>query len=488
MRDNLFDKYISQKINDYSSAVPDDMWQRIVDAKEPKRRMLFGFWQYVVGGSFIILSFVIGWQIKNNFINSKNISLLTNNKMVSKEQKLDNQKPFNKQIQVTHSLDNTAPVNSTTFLNNDNSNNTKIVSRNTAAKIDNKHNKNQITNLLVSANGKHNNELVSSNKSNILPNFGFQNSPKINDNGKLISINNQHEFAFRLKNPWQQDWYSPDRTNKFAHAKQSFINSTKKVYLPKIECPKSGDPMLRDFNIEIYASPDLVMKNTTPNKPVSGYYLSRKDSSETNQASFTFGARLSKAIGENMVFKTGVQYAQINTKFSYKTENERRLTTVITSRVIVRSPGDTIIVKDTSVTEQIGYSLRTSYNKLSSIDIPILLGYEWSFSDWKIGLNVGPIINISSWQKGETLDTSFQPLNFSKNKTVIFKKNMGLALYGGLSIIKNVGEKTSIFAEPYFRYNLSSSTNSSSLLNEKYKVAGVLLGVRYNLSKAKATH
>lgn len=483
MRDNLFDNYITQKIKDHSSAVPDDMWQRILDAKEPKRRFVFAWWQLTIAGSLMLVAILSGLQMKYNFFDINYVPQVKNSHQVFQEKKLDNKNDQQNKKQPIVVFDKIAQNNAIIFTKTKSADLIKLA------------NSNRVNGNINNIDTKLTTNSV--DKSHFFNNPHFSKKPQrtINDlnniskNADLVNDNTKENvFAFRLKYPWQKNWNSSDKSNQFIKFNRLAIKSAKELYLPTIECPKAGDPSLRDFNIEIYASPDLVMKNTTTNKPVSDYYLAKKDSSESKLASFTVGIRISKAIGENMVFKTGVQYSQANTKFSYRTENERKQTTVITSRVIVRSPGDTIIVRDTSITEQIGYSVNTSYNKLSSIDIPILLGYEWSFNDWKIGLNAGPIINISSWQKGETLDTSFQPINFSKSKATIFKKNMGLGLYGGLSIIKNIGANTSIFAEPYFRYNLFSITNSSSLINEKYKVAGVLLGVRYNLSKTKATH
>lgn len=485
MRDNLFDNFIKQKINDHSSAVPGDMWQKILNAKESKRRFVFGFWQYIIGGAFIISSVIVFWKINSGVLSENDQIRYSSNANTANHKLVEESNPHNK-------VEPSSPKPTISSAQQRLSNNSVTIQGKlndksiNEAKLNDDENTNT-KNVSVSQRFSFKNKFSKPNK-NVASVNGINTISTNPFNSLLHSKQIDNTSDFRLKYPWQQDWYTTEKQNTFQFGKVKSLIPFNTLYLPKIDCPKANDPLLRDFNIELYASPDWVTKNTTANKPVSKYYLARKDSSETNQASFTAGIRISKAIGENMVFKTGVQYSQINSKFSYKTENERKLTTVITSRVIIRSPGDTVVVRDTSITEQIGYSVRTSYKKISSIDIPILLGYEWSFNDWKIGLNAGPIINISSWQKGEILDTSFQPLNLTKSKAVMYKKNMGLALFGSLSIIKNIGEKTSIFAEPYFRYNLSSITTSASLLSEKYKVAGLLLGVRYNLSKAKATH
>ena len=497
MRDSSFDKYINQKINNHSSAVPEDMWQRIVQEREGKRRWMIGWWSSVLLGSILLVTVFGGIQIANKLSGVKQYNSTSNSNENVSGNGLSSIK--------TSDQKTSKPVQENGLQADDEAANTnhpelKIIPASPS------------TQLMAAANTPNSLKMtddLSTDKAVPVSNNLFQNyKAAIPTKGKketkisskdglsndkfssMISSKNNSESAglFQLKYPWRPSYYALHEETSFSNGKTMSLKPVSDLHLPKIDCPSSGDPMLRDFNVEIYGSPDLVMKSTSVGKSSNAYYLAKKDSSETKLASFTFGVRVSKSIGENMVFKTGVQYSQINQKFTYKNENERKLTTVITSRIIVRSPGDTVIVKDTSVTEMIGYSVRTSFNRLSSIDIPILLGYEWSFNNWKIGLNAGPIINISSWQEGETLDTNFLPMSFGKNKATVYKKNMGLGFYSGLSIIKCIGERTSLFAEPYFRYNLSSFTNSSSLVTEKYKVAGILLGVRYNLSKAKATH
>ena len=215
-------------------------------------------------------------------------------------------------------------------------------------------------------------------------------------------------------------------------------------------------------------------------------YASRKDSTETMQLSFTAGMRLSKEIGDNMVLKTGLQYSQINERFNYRNENERNTTTVITVRTINNSDGTSSTVRDTSVVEQVGYRVKTTYNHYRSFDIPVLLGYEYAGEGWKASLNGGAVFNISSWQEGAFLDTSYAPVSFAKTKSPVFKSKTGISLFGSISLIKNISDRMDFFAEPYFRYSLNDRTTATSTFNQRFHTAGMLLGVRLRLNAPRA--
>jgi len=154
------------------------------------------------------------------------------------------------------------------------------------------------------------------------------------------------------------------------------------------------------------------------------------------QIGYTAGIRLVKPLSKNILLKTGFQYSQMNQKYSYRNENEIKTTTVITTRSIIRSPGDTIIVTDTSSLQQIGYSVKTIHNRFRSIDIPLTLGYQFGNDDLSVGINAGVIFNVSSWYQGEILDTSLASVPMNKVSNEIYKSKLGMGLYSSISVLK----------------------------------------------------
>ncbi len=260
------------------------------------------------------------------------------------------------------------------------------------------------------------------------------------------------------------------------------INSAyAKKFKNVIVCPpfKSGNT---DWFVEVYAAPELAFKSIE-NISATPQYLQRKDSSESMRLGYSAGVRLIKPITDNFLVKAGVQYTQINEKFTYRTENEVRTTTVISVRTIIRGPGDTLRITDTSTVQQTGFKNNTIRNRYRSFDIPVTLGYQFGNDNLQFGVNAGVVFNISSWYQGVILDSSMSAVPITKGSTSIYKNNIGLGLYGGFSVLKKLGEDTQLFFEPYFRYNLSGITSEQSSFKQRFSLGGLSIGLRYNLNR-----
>lgn len=246
-------------------------------------------------------------------------------------------------------------------------------------------------------------------------------------------------------------------------------------------CPSDKKMHNPDWDLEIYTSPDYAFKTVSSNT-ASQQYMNMKDSSEKSKLGYTVGFRIIKPINNHLLFKTGLQYSQINENFIYRSENEIKTTTVVTVRNIILVNGNTVTVSDTSVLQQIGYKNNIVKNNFRSLDIPVLLGYQFGNDDLRIGINAGLIINLSSTFKGVILDSSLSPKPFSKETNSVYKNNIGMGIYTGISITKRLTYNTSIFAEPYFRYNLSNTTTPLSSFNQRFSIGGLSIGLRLNLN------
>lgn len=279
-------------------------------------------------------------------------------------------------------------------------------------------------------------------------------------------------------------------TGTYTHAPQSWQlndlllttgNHTSKIR-NIIICPSDHKSWNTDWFLETYVSPDLAFKSVS-NVSATPQYLARKDSSESMRVGYTAGIRLVKPITDNILVKAGLQYSQANEKYVYRTENEVKTTTVVTERTIIRGPGDTVLVKDTSVLQTIGFRNNTVYNRYRSFDIPVTVGYQFGDEDLKFGINAGVIVNLSSWYQGVILDSSLGTVSLNKSGNSVYKTNIGLGLIGGISVVKRLSDDMHIFFEPYFRYNLSDMTTQQSTFKQRFSVGGLSVGLRFNLNR-----
>jgi hypothetical protein len=324
---------------------------------------------------------------------------------------------------------------------------------------------------------------------NISPGTSAQNTT-ISRNTLNNTITAAESLPFTFPGPYQYVQQSKGTTIPFAIKNNTIGLQDRKIgsdnhtalFNSIIICPtdRKGN---RDWYLEAYASPDITFRSFS-NNSAAQQFLSRKDSSENMRPGFTAGIRLVKPITDNILIKAGLQYSQANQKYVYRTENETKNITVVTTRTIIRSPGDTVVLRDTSTMLQIGYRNNTVINRFRTLDIPVTVGYQFGNDDLKVGLNAGVVVNLSSWYQGVMLDSTLATVPLTKsNSSMVYKNHIGLGLYGGISVVKRLSDDLHLFAEPYFRYNLSNMTVPNAAYNQKFSFGGISLGVRLNLNR-----
>ena len=502
MTNNQFDNFFREQLKDHSTAIPDGLWEKIMP-KNKKRPTTFYFlnnW----GLSLLVTSLILGGiygstsyihSLNNHFV--KRISIIEKN-TIANGTKLA--------VENNTSAKNKAIPNESIeiILTNNLVKNTAKIAKQKQPILSNNHIKNTLPNNLQTDNYTNSTQFINESK----------NKPVAGKDGSIINKSQVSGNSFLNNKAAFQKGTAPsmlfnqsveenkavftkideslpilinatDANNHFSLVNKTLdFNEHDKKIQGIIICPsiKGRSSFNSDWGIELYASPDYALKYVS-NISAPQQYLDKKDSSEQMQISYTAGFRLIKPLNDNFLLKAGFQYSQLNQKFSYRNENEYKTTTVITARTIIRSAGDTILVSDTSVLRQIGYSVNTVHNQFRSIDIPVTLGYQFGNDDLKFGINAGVVFNLSSWYQGEILDTTYASVPMNKVSNALYKTNIGMGLYTSMSLIKRINDNTHLFFEPYFRYNLSNMTNSASPYNQRFHIGGLSVGLRFDLNR-----
>ena len=201
---------------------------------------------------------------------------------------------------------------------------------------------------------------------------------------------------------------------------------------------------------------------------------------------YNLGVRVMRSLSDKLFIKTGFQYTQYNEQFSLKRENETKLTTVITTKVITRTQGDTIVA-DTSTFSQVGYKYTKTINQYKNIEVPIILSYRNLQNEntiWNWSVSGGVILNAISWNSGSTLDTSLSVVSYNnKGSNSVYTSNtLGVSMLLAASIERKLNDNWNIFSEPYFRYGVSNNIASKYGFTQKFNSIGVSLGVRYKFN------
>lgn len=236
---------------------------------------------------------------------------------------------------------------------------------------------------------------------------------------------------------------------------------------PSIEKNAAGNKKY----IEAYAGPDYAIRilSDTGNSE----YLKRRKESTKFSSAFSAGLRYTRVFSNSMSVRAGINYSQINEKFTFSQGNVVQIT------YIIGTNGDTLGSFTT-----VGTRYKTTTNKYNSFDIPLAMGYEIGNGKWHANINAGVVVNVYSWQKGDVLDTAYKPVSITTGKASSpyqFKTNAGVGFIGGVSVYYKLNDRIHLMAEPYFRYNLSPMNKDNITLKQKYQTAGIRLGIRFDL-------
>ncbi len=485
MNDKLFDDFIKEKIGNHVATVPVDMWNKIVQEKGRDKKSIY-WWQPVAAVVVVgCMAIFFGWfdPFGTSEAEFKQGSTLQYNAIDLNSHGVT----FNSQ------LSNSANQNSKTPENLAPQNISKLSNQVTNGKAvpttfkDNNIARQNIKSSSIKSNLKATNQRLNANSSK--NNLGSTSRPKtwMKNNISNEEVQSESPIAQVAIRPYYDRFSLVSIKEKIAAqnaASNISLSNKKSNFFSSVDCPSDRRSGNHGLYFELFGSPDIAFKQMEYKKVGNG--INSKDSTSNKQLSYSLGFRLTKEIGQNLLVKTGLQYAQINERFDYRNENERTVSTVITIRTITNSNGTTTTIRDTSLVEQIGYRVKTTYNRYRSWDVPVILGYELNGEGWKANINGGAIFNLSSTQQGEFLDTSYRPASFSKSGPAIFKKKVGVGLYAGLSFIKEISNCTSFFAEPYIRYSLSDRTTNASPFTQRFHTAGILLGIRFKLNGSGA--
>lgn len=467
MSDQLFDKHIKEQLENFASPVPKGMWDKIV--VEQKRRPTIFWWN---SKPFLVFSLLVTISTFGVFMLYHQHKVETAQSLVTKAQPLvalihaqetNNTIVANSSSKIEHLEPEkltTAQANSTK--QNNSSNNSSVVNK-----------KEELNSNVFST------KILATTYSTIRT---LKNNSNSNTNNLQTAVQSNYEqnneayvFHASKANVVTIEKKQPLLKNIFYTTHQSFIKDP-------IGCPEDKSGNRNDWYVETYLAPEFTFKKVSGNSD-NMLYLNKKDSAESMRGGFTFGARISKNITNNILIKAGVQFSQLNEVVKLRRENERRMVTVVTIRTVTDALGNTTTVADTSTITQIGYVESTAKNYYRNIELPVALSYEFGNKNFKAAINGGVIMNLSSWYSGRVLDTSYQLVNVHpKENDGITKHNIALSLYGSVSLIKPIKNNMDVFAEPYFRYSLSKLQNTAYNFNQRFSAAGISLGIRYKLN------
>jgi hypothetical protein len=505
MTDKLFDSFIQQKLYHKESNVPAGLWDKIIAEKEKKRPLVI-WWKNprifitVIAGLLLLATTTVYFgKYDDDKIALHKVSEIKNtNTQNSQSTQTTELKDLDKNastavVQKDLNKDNISKFSSTKksiIVNNELQLEKQLTSssiKNDVAKSFSKINSLPLNDLNNNIVTPLNNSKVESNDAQNSIDFSYLNSNKKSANGLMIGVEKFIEIPSNrvAKNEIvEAQFFTKSGKQMFtAMAAPPIINIRKIFGLD--DCPSANGHVRNDWYIEGYGSADYTMKRVS-NISTTADYLAKKDSAEKMQGGFTLGVRLSKSLSDNLLFKTGFQFNQMFEQFKLTVENERRITTTIITRTLMRTGLPDTTISDTTTLIQIGYRTQRNTNLYRSIELPILLSYEFGKPDSKFSFafTAGAIVNLTTWNKGNTINELNQivSINSKPPQASFYRNQIGLSAYLSASVIKQVNDKWAFFAEPYVRYSLGKNNLASGFV-QQFDAIGINFGTRLKLNK-----
>ncbi|MEO5782610.1 MAG: hypothetical protein ABIQ07_05025 [Ginsengibacter sp.] len=461
MKENLpFDDFVKGQFSDYSANVPAHIWENIAAKRKSRPK---GFWMMFKGTNLLILSLVLlvgGGAFYLLLSTGKDKSSIKN---ISTE----------KNIPFSQTVNNLTEKNSSDKATTLSDQPTDVANQSPEAKDRSTEAEKNVTDIISD-------KAVISERSN--QNYFLTHSQhKIEIKNANVIENTNTEIN---KEVTVTKLFSPFKLNNARDLSGIKILNSQNIKLP--DCPTIEKNAAGNKQYwEVYAGPDRAFENyKNYGDTASNNYLQKRKASTRFASAFSAGVRYTKVFNNGTSVRAGVNYTQVNEKFLYFNPNEIKNVTVITTRIVIRAPGDTIYISDTLQYQQTGTRIKTTYNRYRNIDIPLVIGYELGNGRFHANINAGVIINVYSWYKGDVLDTLYQPVSITTgkgNSQYQFKNNIGIGFLGSVSVYYKMTDKLHLLLEPYFRYNLSPMSKANLNLQQKYHIAGLRAGLRIDL-------
>ena len=524
MSDNgHFDKFLQEQFNDYAPEVASDSWEKIKAQREKEKRRFY-WWKFSAKNLLIIAALLLSAAAGIYFLNKK----------TEKENIASTEKAFPKSAIEVVAQNEKAPLQ----LQNDNHQQLQLLSKkNQLAQEEKKEaestkseqqkeiasfikknvsgseflqeaEKNNVSNgkkVIAAKNNSSSSSVVKKQEvrklfhdkividNNAKTSFFGQAIKKINAENKVAASNTQKKtkpffsgknaalivktnssMAEEIDASIQGDLFRKLQFDaEKIHSSSLHFFSIKEITKEKIkgpDCPVAEKNAAGNKTyFELYASPDMTFKKYSDT--ANSVFLQKRKESTQLISAFSAGFRFTKVFQNGVSIRSGINYSQVNEKFSFIQGNWVQI-----SYNIDPITGDT-----SGINRVTGTRYKNTINRYRTIDIPVLLGYEFGNGKFHFNLNAGPVINIYSWQKGDVLDTAFKPVSITTNKgnaAYQYKTNTGIGFMGAFSIYYKLNDRLHLLAEPYLRYNFSPMNKDIFSLQEKFTTIGLRLGVR----------
>ncbi len=489
----MFDDIIKNNANSHEAPVPPDAWDNIVKKKR-KRRFVFWWWT----GAMILVGLAGGGYF---FMNNQSYDTIAaadkiNDKQPVKSKESGQQQPTKKdesKVQMLPVQESTAavnvPANEIRSAGGTNNKQPGVIYKKTK------------TSITISSNGPGQyDNTAAKGKKNIQTTKGKLQTQQINPGvDELVAANenkntNIEKLAIaevpgeeiKKEDTNQPTIAAEDKTGTGVEAEKK-TNDTgspeKTGPLKKANTVAAKQKKRKHWFFEAAVVPLIAAskynENTSfnrtlaENNSVSVYKANLKNASIEPAVAFSLLIR--REMNKKLAVGTGLQYMLLKENMSIE---GREINTTYT---IVDRLESGQLIQDTVTTITEGTRAVDAVNSYQLFSIPVFVQFNFiQKPGWSVGAVGGFYFNISSNYKNEINNNSAAPLLVAPGTTN--RSNIGMDLFAGIRVSKNIGKRLDLFAMPSMRWSLARYNIKNSLLDKNINNAGAGFGLCYKIN------
>ncbi|MBI1222831.1 MAG: outer membrane beta-barrel protein [Bacteroidetes bacterium] len=248
-----------------------------------------------------------------------------------------------------------------------------------------------------------------------------------------------------------------------------------KAQQPVVNPPITPSP----WSVEILGSYDFVNRHFQGGNPA---YRNARNKYEKVGAAYTFQMRAEYRFNRILSVRSGLSFSQIheNLNFNYTSPDQINVYQK-TGYIIDPINGPQKITYEVKDTMPGSTTTFRSSNSYTFLDIPILLNYHmYTTNKWDLGLSGGPVFNLAFRQRGQIVNPSVTDVIKLNGASNPYKGYAGLNVMFNLTASYKLDKHFDLLFEPGLRFGVTSLTNSSFGMTQKYNSYNLFTGVRYN--------
>lgn len=177
---------------------------------------------------------------------------------------------------------------------------------------------------------------------------------------------------------------------------------------------------------------------------------------------------------------TGLSYTRLQTVLEYRLQSETEVWDENGISSIVISAGDTTVYRAGNSQRIITNRHRRQYNQFHLLDIPVLLGKEFTLTDrWYVGIEGGLALNLKMLPRGVFLNNLGDTYVEQTYVDSFYKNQVGWSLIGGLNMSYQLSEAMYLKAGLRYQNYLNNFIQEGINQSDKYGLLGTHLGFQY---------